>query len=316
MEEDFNLTWSSYSDHIAEMLQNFHFSNLFADVTMVCDDKVRLEAHRLVLSMCSNVFKEMLSPPVDGKTIIYLQGINSQEMNSILQFMYIGEASFPQSRTVEFIRVATKLELKGLCNNKVEKSFENFADQSLESLDIDEKDPDIEFEYQLEYSRNSNINKKASVTKANMNSKTIHKTVGTTMKSDSKKLYDIKEKYESKTQDDGNIYFVCKECEYKNVNKQNTERHIKANHLQLEFNCDQCTYATARRASLLVHIRTVHEKIYKYQCQQYEKPFLHALSLKTHVLSEHEKHKFSCSHCRTDFNRKCNLIKHTKKFHS
>jgi len=65
----------------------------------------------------------MLSPDADCKTIIYLKGINSQEMNSILQFMYVGEASFPQRRTVEFIRVATDLELKGLCNKEEQNSL-------------------------------------------------------------------------------------------------------------------------------------------------------------------------------------------------
>jgi len=39
------------------MLHNFLSSNLFADVTLVCEDRVKLEAHRLVLSMSSNIFQ-------------------------------------------------------------------------------------------------------------------------------------------------------------------------------------------------------------------------------------------------------------------
>ena len=44
--------------------------------------------------------------------LIYLRGIQSYEMESILQFMYLGEGKFYYERMAEFIKVAKDLEVK------------------------------------------------------------------------------------------------------------------------------------------------------------------------------------------------------------
>jgi len=119
-EEEFCLSWNDYSDHMKEMLQSLMTSQSFADVTLVCDDKIQLEAHKIVLISCSKFFEAILNPLTlmsDYKPFIYLKGINHQEMKSVLEFMYLGTARFSQERTSEFLRVATELELKSMCQN-------------------------------------------------------------------------------------------------------------------------------------------------------------------------------------------------------
>ena len=59
-----------------------------------------------------------------GEHTIYLRGIQHQEMESILQFMYLGEATFYQDRMNEFLCVAKNLEIKEL-NKDVELDEEN-----------------------------------------------------------------------------------------------------------------------------------------------------------------------------------------------
>ena len=89
--EQFNLNWHTYSDHLKEMMENLMNSSKSSDVTLVCNDKSKLKAHKFVLSACSPVFQsiiEDLSPK--ESSVIYLQGIHSKEMRSILQFMYLG----------------------------------------------------------------------------------------------------------------------------------------------------------------------------------------------------------------------------------
>ena len=46
--------------------------------------------------------------------LIYLRGIQSYEMESILQFMYLGEGRLFYERMGEFIKVAKELEVKGV----------------------------------------------------------------------------------------------------------------------------------------------------------------------------------------------------------
>ena len=45
---------------------------------------------------------------------IYLRGVNHSEINSILQFVYLGEASFHETRVNEFLSLAKSLEIKEL----------------------------------------------------------------------------------------------------------------------------------------------------------------------------------------------------------
>ena len=60
-QEQFNLNWHTYSDHLQEMMQNLMQSNNFTDVTLVSEDKTRFKAHKFVLSNCSPVFESMIT---------------------------------------------------------------------------------------------------------------------------------------------------------------------------------------------------------------------------------------------------------------
>jgi len=137
-EEDFFLTWNDYSDHMKQMLQDLIISKSFTDVTLVCDDKIQLEAHKIILISCSKFFEAILNPLThmsEYKPIIYLKGISHNEMESILQFMYLGEARFSQERTREFLRVATELELKSICQDAANYR-ENNESQDMKSTEL------------------------------------------------------------------------------------------------------------------------------------------------------------------------------------
>ena len=88
----------------------------FADVTLVSEDKKHIKAHRNILCACSSVFKDILKLDQSAKQIIYLRGIHFSELESIMHFIYLGEASFYEERMNEFIAVAKSLEIKVLCN--------------------------------------------------------------------------------------------------------------------------------------------------------------------------------------------------------
>ena len=111
--EQFNLNWHTYSDHLKEMMENLMNTNNSADVTLVCNDKTKFKAHKFVLSACSPVFQSIIDDlPSKDDSFIYLRGVEPQEMKSILQFMYLGQATFYQDRMNEFLEVAKSLEIK------------------------------------------------------------------------------------------------------------------------------------------------------------------------------------------------------------
>merc|ERR1712126_502462 len=123
-QEKYNLKWHTFSDHLRNMLHEMMKSNELTDVTLVCDDKIHIKAHKIVLSACSPVFKDILNDLPQNNSVIYLRGIHHQEMESILEFIYLGVATFHQERMNEFLTVAKSLEIKEISKN-VEKEPDN-----------------------------------------------------------------------------------------------------------------------------------------------------------------------------------------------
>ena len=100
-EEKHKLYWNTYTDHLREMFHEMLKTSELADVTLVSDDLRQFKAHKIVLSACSAVFKQILKDLPQNSSVIYLRGIQHQEMESILQFMYLGETTFDQERMNE-----------------------------------------------------------------------------------------------------------------------------------------------------------------------------------------------------------------------
>ena len=101
-QEKYSLTWHTYSDHLKSMMKELMMNEEFSDVTLVSEDNNHIKAHRNILSACSPVFREIFRKENGSNPIIYLRGIYSSEIESIIQFIYLGKATFMEARMVEF----------------------------------------------------------------------------------------------------------------------------------------------------------------------------------------------------------------------
>ena len=110
--EKFNLTWQTYTDNLREMLHDMMTCNELTDVTLVTEDKKHFKAHKVVLCASSTVFRNIICDNCNSNSVIYLRGIQSYEIESILQFIYLGEATLRQERMNEFLNVGKSLEIK------------------------------------------------------------------------------------------------------------------------------------------------------------------------------------------------------------
>ena len=136
MAEKYNLNWNTFTDHLQLMFKDLYEEEKHSDVTLVSDDQTQFKAHKIVLSACSPVFKKIIDSNPSQHPLIYLRGIQSYEMESILQFMYLGEGKFYQERMGEFIKVAKDLEVKEISKG-VEMPGEN---EDIIENDIQEDD--------------------------------------------------------------------------------------------------------------------------------------------------------------------------------
>ena len=123
-QEKYGLTWHTYSDHLKSMMKELMMDEDFSDVTLVTEDKKQIKANINILSACSPVFKDTLKKEKNSSQVMYLRGIQFSEMESIMQFIYLGEATFFEERMNEFLAVAKSLEIKELCNAEPESPNE------------------------------------------------------------------------------------------------------------------------------------------------------------------------------------------------
>merc|ERR1712072_996487 len=123
------------------MFKDLYEEEKHSDVTLVCDDQTQFKAHKIVLRACSPVFTKIIDNNPSQHPLIYLRGIQSYEMESILQFMYLGEGRFYYERMGEFLKVAKDLEVKEISKG-VEIQNEEEAVTEETAVDDEEKETD------------------------------------------------------------------------------------------------------------------------------------------------------------------------------
>ena len=119
-QEKYSLTWQTYSDHLKSMMKELIMNDHFSDVTLVTEDKKHIKANINILSTCSPVFKDVLRKKDNSNQIMELKGVQHSEMEPIIQFIYLGEATFSKEKISEILAVAKSLKIKELCSAATE----------------------------------------------------------------------------------------------------------------------------------------------------------------------------------------------------
>ena len=71
-----NVSWVSFpNDLLTNIVGNLEDNSLFTDVTLVCDDQIELDAHKIILSSCSEIFRNLLMISNDPNPTILLPGV-------------------------------------------------------------------------------------------------------------------------------------------------------------------------------------------------------------------------------------------------
>ena len=238
-QEKCTLHWHSYSDHLKEALNEMMFSSDFADVTLVTDDKQQIRAHRNILSAASPVFKSILQiDSNNANPVIYLRGIQHSEMESIMQFIYLGEARFYEERMSEFLTVSKNLEIKELStgielngqttSDQVESTENNIANENMDiaSAPLHEDGANVESQQAQSEPITPSISANRRVKRTEVVS--------------------------------GDARFQCQDCESTFISRKGLWNHTKSIHEGVKYACNQCDYQTGYRGELTRHFQRKH----------------------------------------------------------
>ena len=119
----YNLSWRTFSSHLAEVSRELYQEKYFSDVTLLSEDLIAVEAHRMVLSAASPVLRNVLRINPTVRTQLFLKGIKHQQLDSVLKFIYHGEVQVPSAEINNFLKAGRELEITELSNiiNKQEE---------------------------------------------------------------------------------------------------------------------------------------------------------------------------------------------------
>ena len=98
MLEDYHLRWNEFEKNTANSFAKLRNENSFFDVTLVSNDQKHISAHQLILSACSDIFRNIFSNNKTSNLVLYLDSLDSAEINLMLDYIYQGEVNVYQEK--------------------------------------------------------------------------------------------------------------------------------------------------------------------------------------------------------------------------
>ncbi|KAK7056565.1 hypothetical protein SK128_013801 [Halocaridina rubra] len=108
-----SLKWNNHRTTFFHVLSTVRSKEAYCDVTLACDGKF-YPVHKLVLSTCSDYFERMFERTNCKHPIIVLKDIRHDELEALLNYMYVGEVNVLQNELAGLIKAAECLMIKGL----------------------------------------------------------------------------------------------------------------------------------------------------------------------------------------------------------
>ena len=138
MGEKVSFKWEDFQNIVTKSFTSLRNEEDFFDVTLVTDDQVQISAHKLILSSSSSFMKSILRRNKHQHPLVYLSGVNSGELLSVIEFIYNGQVAVEKQHLENFLRVSEKLKIVGVVkNDNADKNVENNKPPKPSSSEMD-----------------------------------------------------------------------------------------------------------------------------------------------------------------------------------
>ena len=205
------------------------------DVTLVGQDQTKVFAHRLVLSACSDFFKNIFYSNSHSHPMLYLDGVDSAEINLMLDYIYQGEIQIQQEHLDRFLDVAKKFKLEGLMG---------FDEDTSKTENVNHDEAVLDFIKEL----NSTQTPKERALKVLQDPSEMIDASNT----------DVNKMYQELIVKEHGVY-MCKVCEKSMGHKANMERHVETHMTGLSYDCKHCGETFRSRKILINHTVRTHK---------------------------------------------------------
>ena len=102
-DEKLCLQWNDFKDNVSSAFGDLRQDKEFTDVTLACEDGQKVEAHKVVLIASSPFFLNILKRNKHPHPLIYMRGVRPENLMSMVDFLYYGEANVYQENLDSFL---------------------------------------------------------------------------------------------------------------------------------------------------------------------------------------------------------------------
>ncbi|XP_074101765.1 uncharacterized protein LOC141529193 [Cotesia typhae] len=134
---EYVFTWITYKDDIPRFMYQLFNNESLVDVTL-CVAGERIQAHRLILGACSDLFRDVLKEAPEDHPTLIINDVSAETMKAIIEFCYTGNVKVPPAGTRSLFEAARFLQISALMEfQTADPEFKNEDEyQLIDSLDV------------------------------------------------------------------------------------------------------------------------------------------------------------------------------------
>ena len=254
MSEKFCLKWNDFDTNVTNSFRKLRTEDDFYDVTLVSSDYKQVSAHRLVLSTCSDYFRNILTHSKHSNPLLCLEGITSNEISQVLDYIYNGELQIYQENLERFLQIAQRFQLEGLIGG------ENNFDSINKAADVEEQpgkvyNEDVDWKpNRTDLTSNQLVSELGSVV-----TKSYKSTIQAFNSAEFQNIDDLDQKIRELMDRDSNGMHRCTVCNKVSKHSGHIREHMELHFEGLSFPCSHCEKEFRSRHSLRSHLNRDHK---------------------------------------------------------
>ena len=254
MSEKFCLRWNDFEANVSKSFRNLRMEEDFYDVTLVSSDHKKLQAHKLVLSACSEYFKNILKLEKNTNTLLCLEAISSEEIVNILDYIYNGEVKIYQEGLDRFLQIAQRFQLQGLIGEESQSKKDDIKDQA---VDFDNQIPSWD---NAQSNIENNLVAEIPRRKVQLNTKVERSVIPLLDNEITTNLEELDNKILEYIEKDPAGFWKCTVCGKMDKKTTNIKEHVEIHVEGLTFPCKYCEKSFRSRNILRNHNYQKHRK--------------------------------------------------------
>ena len=280
MSQTYHLHWEAFQSTLSCSFNTFRQDEDFFDVTLVSDDEVQVPAHKVMLAACSRLFKSILKQNPHSNPLLYLHGVDSKNLEYILDFVYQGEVQISQNSLNSFMRVAQILQVEGLLTDQTgPANLDETQDFCNEQEDTDAELLDFQKEETSVVTDEGNYGKRKD-TQPKQTKPKLERLIDIKKE---EKARSVSKQYYGTQQDIQETPSTAVITDMSKLNETISQMFDKENNLYI---CNSCGKVAKSREHIVKHVE-IHIEGLSYKCPSCEKTFKTRNSLQFHKSMKH-----------------------------